>query len=321
MRKGLLSILLILSVSALACGDDKKNGGNGGGDQDASVQAECPTASKLDEGEGLMGSCCYRKSNAESLEAPELRLSSIKITAPAALSTAIINGALQNFLDDETFNWLVRLDGLDGDDPTYTTGFGEQNPDASYSFRPSSDEFAPATGSGALADETFSAGPATETIIVPILDAETLEPTVRFALTNLSIVKAALSESRSCVGTRGEDAYDVDSGELTAFVTKEAAAEARVTIEGALDSSLCDLLSGNITTEFDPETACTGDQTEWTYPPDALCGEETCEADPGDGSVCAADECNAWFLEAKFAAQGVEITDDASSADAGADAE
>lgn len=309
-----------LSFALAACG-----GSDGGGNKgDAAVtkdggNADCPTASKKDQGAGLMGSCCFRKSNADSLDAPELRLSSINLTAPAALASPIINGALQNFLDDETFNWLVRFDGLDGDEPTYTTGFGEQADDASYSFRNPSDEFAPATGTGELDGESFSAGPAMETIIVPILDPETLEPTVRFALTNLSIVKANLSESRTCVGTRDGDKYTVQDGKLTSFITKEAAEPAIVTIEGALETSLCDLLAGMPTTEYVEAEACAGNQAEWRYPPNALCDETACTADPGDGSVCTSDTCNAWYLEADFGAHGVEITDGRVD-DAGVDA-
>lgn len=308
---------LLLLVALVAFGTGCDDSSSGGGDKDGSTaNADCPTAAP-DEGAGLSGTCCFRKSNADDENSPELRLSSIKLAEPAALSSPVIVSALQSFLDAETFNWLVRFDDLDGS-PTFTTGFGERNSDNTFSFRASDDEFAPAEGAGMFSGENFTTSQVDQTIVVPILDAETLEPTVKFVLTALQIESAQLSEDRSCVGSRIGKTFDASKGGLSAFITLADAKPARVTIAGAFDTSLCDLLAGMLTPEYDEAKVCLGDQATWTNPPNSKCENGTCTHDPGDESVCSKADCNAWYLEAAFAAQGVEITDEpAAGSDAG----
>ncbi len=73
--------------------------------------------------------------NSDRTTAPEYRVNALRILEPASLSGALFRGAFQQALDEERFNWLIRLEGAGADgDVTVTTGFGARNADATFAF-------------------------------------------------------------------------------------------------------------------------------------------------------------------------------------------
>jgi hypothetical protein len=68
-----------------------------------------------------------------------------------------------------------------------------------------------------------------------------------------------------------------------------------------INTTLCNFIAGMATATA---SCTTVPQADWFVPPDALCSESGCvtTCDP-------ATTCNAWALQAEFAAHGVEIDD------------
>src|SRR5687768_16128203 len=57
-----------------------------------------------------MGACCWRASNAGRLNAPELRMAGLSVSAPPSLTSPIVGSLISAALDEERFNWLLRFD-------------------------------------------------------------------------------------------------------------------------------------------------------------------------------------------------------------------
>ncbi|MCA9602073.1 MAG: hypothetical protein KC417_08620, partial [Myxococcales bacterium] len=129
-----ISLLLALATAALAgCDDSKSNStpdaGNDSGAGENTCPAQAPDRDELDP------SCCFRSSNADKQDAPQFRLTSLNISAPAPLANPLIVSIVQGALNNESFNWLVQLDGAGGDgDVTVRTGLGIRAADGSFSF-------------------------------------------------------------------------------------------------------------------------------------------------------------------------------------------
>jgi hypothetical protein len=306
---GLLLIALALGVTG--CGDDDgtavdagratdgATADDAGTTTDGAVTIRCPEATPA-----LSPPCCYRTSNADRTDAPELRLNGLRIEKPTTLGNPIVGGIIQTAFDGETFNWLLRMD-LGSTPATLETGYGRRNADGTFNFAagdaptPPDDatRWDPITIEGAVSGETVTAT-TNETVILPIVSGDGTMVLLELPLRTLE-VSATLTEDRTCVGTRRRSDYETSSGSLVTYVEVEAAAERRVDVD-PINTFLCNFIGG----VADSETPCTEiDRGEWDNLPDALCDADGCVA----GGCDPMTDCNAWELTAGFAAAGVEI--------------
>jgi hypothetical protein len=296
------TLLIMGATFALltACGDDGTMTDAGPGGTDGSTRSVCPNGEGIPAPEELTEPCCYRTSNADRLDAPELRLSFLNLMSPPSLSVASL--VLATSLDTEAVNWLVRGE-ITGSDVTFVTGAGTRNADGTYSFNDGT--YAPVTLMGSITGETVSMDPFGEPLIVPLYDTNGVDLLVELPLRNVAIPEATLTEDRSCIGQRIPGRYTA-GGSLTAFISLDDAIGRELVVGTALDTTLCNLLVGMAN---ENEMECTDfDRTMWMYKPDSLCdgaSPETCT----HGACDADTECNAWKVEAGIAAFGVEITD------------
>lgn len=317
--KTLVGVGLIASLALGGCGDDS-GGSNGDTDgsveEDSSVSVMCPEEAP-DQGAGLMGACCYRKEQGAAADRVDLRLSSLNIETPASLSNQVVQDIIRAAFAQETFSWLLSAEGASADgDVTITTGFADRNEDASFSYAVdnaptedgAADRWNPAEFTGAISSDTIT-GSYDGEIILPLggrddPSTEDKETVLELPLQGIELTKVELSSNRSCVGSYSRSGgYNVESGEFSTYVRVEAAAEGTIDVlPGKV--SLCNFI-GEIQSASNCEEVS---RAQWDNPPNALCGESGCEADPGNGSVCdPLADCNAWVMRAKFAAMGVEV--------------
>lgn len=332
-------VCLVACVSAIAfvgCDDgtvDPTDSGTGGGDAGMVCQTppdlpegtrpdpsavSCPTEATPAPDE-QMGSCCWRNSNAGQLGTPELRLSYIDIVGPAGspLSSGTVRRVLNEAVQEETFNWLIRTEGADADgDVTITTGFGRRTADGTYEFSQGSggaegdpDAWCPVTIPASLAGETVTSNPIDGSITVPIFDEAGVEVQVELTLRNVAIETATFGEDRSCVGWQVSRPFTYHpEGLLTGYVEVEPSRTGTINTPGVM-TTVCSALAGSLSLTYCEDTP----QAEWAIKPDALCDASGCQANTACGDdVCdPATECNAWRFVAHFAANGVDITNDA----------
>jgi hypothetical protein len=272
------------------------------GGTDAGPSNPCPPgAPDRDE---LMGACCYRVTNSTRQDAPELRLASLDITSPSSLDNVIVAGLLTPALDEERFNWLVRL-AITGTDVSAEMGYGHRNPDGSFTFlngeAPGTDpnRWDPVTIAGSLDGENVTAPAIDGAMVLPVFDSEG-NPTLELPLSNLALEKMVLSEDRSCVGARTGSVYNSMDGQVSGFIRVTDAQGIPIT---ELSTTLCNFVAKLGEGEDCGATA----QASWMVKPDSICDTTTCST--GTGACDPDSDCNAWQIQAGFAAQGVEITD------------
>lgn len=316
MRRSLW-LSFVLAVGLAGCGNDG-NGtpGEDGGTTDTGVTDPCEDLREVaPDPEGLMGPCCYRKSNADDLANPEFRIAGVDLQTPPSIGNPVVAVALAEPIDEEIFNWLLRIEGAGADgDVMITTGYGLRNPDATFRFAdgdaPTADggdpaRWDPVNEPGTLEGETVTSQPASETIVLPVFDEAGETVQIELPLKSLELEMANMSEQRSCIGERARTSFDTSQGFVRTFITVEDAKAGRIEIPGFMNT-LCNLIAGRgASAEGDCDSV---DRSEWMYTPDSLCEGITCTEDPGDGSVCdPMTDCNAWLVTGGFAAQGVEI--------------
>ncbi len=299
-----LSWLAIAAGLALTggCGDD----GGGTTPTDSGTSTPCPRTSP--DREGMMGACCYRVRNEGArLDAPEMRLAELKVTAPTSLSNTLVRSLLKSALDDERFNWIFRS-AVTGGDIAIETGYGERNADATFSFAsgtaPSpgdANRWNPVTLTGTIADEVVMTGALDGAMTVPVFDDDGVTLTAEFPLRGLALTSVTLTEDRSCIGSRNSVQYTTDSGLLEAYITVEEAKTVPIVVGSTLDTTLCMFVAGRSSEEG---TCDDTPQADWPVPPDSMCDTSGCSM-----GGCDASDCNAWHLTSEFAAHGVEITD------------
>jgi len=276
----------------------------------------CPDEGTPAPGE-QMGTCCWRHSNADQTGTPELRLSYIDIVGPAGspLASQTVRRVLNEAVQEETFNWLIRTEGAEADgDVTITTGFGRRTADGTYEFSQGSaggdpDLWCPVTIPAALAGETVTSNAIDGSITVPIFNEEGTEVQVELTLRNVAIEEATFGEDRSCVGWQSSRPFTyVPQGIITGYVEVEPARTGIISTPGVM-TTVCSALAGSLSLTYCDDT----DQADWSIKPDALCDASGCRAnEPCGDDVCdPATECNAWRFVAHFAANGVDITNDA----------
>lgn len=261
--------------------------------------------------------CCYRVSQADHLDMPELRLRYLHITSPAG--SALVQSATQNLLNDsltnETFNWLIRGTGPASGDGAITieTGFGTRD-DATgtYSFSTMA-RYAPVTVTGTISGETVTTTPEMGTLVVPVFDPTGTMLQVELPLHDIAVVTSTFSENRSCIGSLAARGFNT-AATLSGYLTVEDTTTTMINVD-PIHAQLCTLLaSSGFTEPTGGGHYCDAAQSTWHTQPDSLCATgATCVLDPGDGSVCSHDgtgatPCNAWQLVSDFAAVGVDIT-------------
>lgn len=286
---------------------------------DTPVTLRCPRMGVPNPDE-LTLPCCYRVSQEANTAAPELRLAYIDITQPAEspLAGATVGDLLNTTMREETFQWLFRGEGGEADGPvTITTGFGRRDATAgTYAFStgtaPDMPEWAPVTLEGTLTGEVITTEPYSGTLTVPIFDEAMTTVQIELQLHAVRVVTSTFSENRSCIGTLEAPTRYATGATLGGFITVEEATAGMLMFPG-IEASLCGVVAGDLTNAaYCTETA----QGDWAVPPDAQCDDAGVCFRNGMGGTCdpaIADPdasmggCNAWYLEASFAAHGVNI--------------
>jgi len=305
---------LALSVAGLAfagCGDDDTNPtedsgtptDGGGTDSGEVVDPPCEMP------DVQSGACCYRESNAEQLDAPELRIAFLGLETPPILASNVIANILNEAVREERFNWLIRLEGADADGPvTITTGYGRKAEAGTFAFAmgdadPPGDvnRWDPQSIDGTLTGETVTTEALDQVFTVPVQDDDG-SVILELPLRGFRLVSATLSEDRSCIG-RGITAvrFDATQGRVETYITVEDAKAGEVNA-GGITASLCNILRNALAAGLDDCDMTP--RSEWASPPNSTCDEAGACTMGG----CTAETCNAWQVVGGFAAQGVDIT-------------
>lgn len=285
------------------------------GDTGTGSAGLCPGPTVAPNAEGLMGECCYRRTNADRPTAPELRVSGITVTAPASLAGSVVGGLLASALDGERLNWLMALN-IGGANATIRTGHGQWAADSTFEFvmgaapptmGGSADRWNPVDLMGSLAGETITAPPGTAEFTIPVFLEETggLVLSIELPFRNFELLNMDLTSSRSCVGARLRNRYDTTAGSLSAYITVAASSRSPLRVGTSINTTLC-MFAAGMPGELGN---CTDHpQTAWPVQPDSICDGSGCR--PSDlGVNCdPGTTCNAWQVVAGFSAQGVEIT-------------
>lgn len=282
----------------------------GGPTEDAPATQRCPTTEGIPSPEEQMLPCCYRYSQADQQDTPEMRLRFIAIDEPAAspLASATVESVLNRGLQEETFNWLFRTTGADADGPIeISTGYGARNTDGTYTL--GSATYPPLVLPGTLTGETVT----TETVLgpldIPVFDETGMTLQFVLRMRSVRVIEANLSDMRNCIGARRGNAFTTDAS-LEGFVTVADAREGAINVPPIM-STLCSVIAGELSTPTGMMPLCDRPRTEWAAAPDSLCDDTGCMANPaGATSVCDPQtSCNAWRLLANFAAVGINITE------------
>lgn len=311
-----ISLFLGIGALALVGCDDGEPEVDAGPAVDSGAPMVCPQTG-VPAPEELMGPCCWRTSNEDRQEEPEMRISYIEITEPmgSPLSLVTVRTVLNESIQEERFNWLFRIGTTAGGDGpvSITTGYGRRQADGTYAYSTGSaegdpDSWCPVVLDGSLAGEVVNGDPVANPITVPIFDESGDNLLIELSLINLSIENSTFSESRSCIGSKRGGALRWDpAATLRGFIDVDTAIMQRLAV-GTIDTTVCAALAGSIT---DP-TYCDQPRAMWQVPPDSLCDMNGCTRNAeGMTDVCdPLNDCNAWQFGANFAAAGVDISND-----------
>lgn len=312
-RLGIWMAALACCGLALAC--DGGDGGTDAGPPDSGPRRVCPRSDTPAPDE-LTGACCWRHSNAEQLATPELRLAFLQITAPegSTLTSVTLASVLNTAMQRETFNWLVRGEGSEGDGPmTLVTGFGRRLSDGTYAFSSGAAEgdpasWCPVTLEGTVASDDLTTSALEGSVTVPIFDEEGEDVQLELTLREVEITSAMLSEERSCVGVKVARPFTyTPAGTLQGFIEVSAAMGGQISVP-PIETTVCTAIAGSDL--GDADYCETTPQAEWATPPDSICDATGCTQNTaGTTDACdPATDCNAWRIVASFAAHGVDIT-------------
>jgi hypothetical protein len=279
----------------------------------ADAPRTCPSSGVTGD-PGVMGACCYRRSQADQHDAPELRLRYIEIVEPpdpSPLHGTIVGGVLNTALQEETFHWLFRSEGAETDGPiTITTGFGRRNADWTYSFSTGAaggdpDTYLPVTIPATLTGESITSGVITDPLTVPIFDEAGEVVQIELILHSIQVLSTTLSEDRSCIDALAARGTFSTAASLSGYIRVDEAIDGVIMLSG-ITASLCGVVAGSVTSA----TYCTDNaQGTWMVNPNSLCDAAgLCHRDGEAGVDCdPATTCNAWYLEANFASHGIDI--------------
>lgn len=251
----MLPISLIMPILAFGCG------GGGNGDTDAGT----------DTGHDQPSTC---RQDPDPLN-PHYRMTHLDLTAPDRLNNdSLENGVIRNALDQETFLWLIRFEGVDdGDTDTdgtmgFLTGAGEvEDVDHNGCYPLWNDPGYPnITGNLDIAGDDFT-WPSAETpfnIDVPIFDWDYTTFLLELPLKEVRITDGTFSADRSEIGTYSAGAWTCGAS-LTGKIT---VSDARAVEIADISQTLCGLLSGDIGNPSDMSDDCASDSTDWPSQPD-----------------------------------------------------
>ncbi len=312
--------LTFLAIVAVATGcDTTPPETDAGPPPDAAPRRLCPTEGVPSPDE-LMGPCCWRVEQSGQTDAPEMRLNYLEITEPTGspLASMTLRRVLNESMQDETFNWLIRIDGAGADGSVnVVTGFGRRNADGTYSFSQGSagadgdpDTWCPASIPATLAGETVMSTELDGALTVPVFDDAGVTLQVELVLRALTIREATWTENRSCIGSKTNRPFTYMPGATLAAYIEVAPSRTQMINVPPVVTTVCAAVAGAL----DDATYCdTVAQADWMIPPDSLCDATGCRQNAaGMTDVCNptstdAGGCNAWHLVAGFAAGGVDI--------------
>jgi len=283
--------------------------GMGGGDDAGAPMQRCPS-SMVPSPEEQMLPCCYRYSQADQQDTPEMRLRFIQIDEPAMspIASTAVETVLNTGLQEETFNWLFRTTGAAMDGPIeISTGYGVRNTDGTYTL--GSAEYPPIMLPGTLTGESVVTDTVLGPLDIPVFDETGTVLQLVLTLRSVRVIEANMTDMRNCIGTRRGNSFTTDAS-LEGFIAVEDALEGMINVPPIM-STLCSVIAGELATPLGMMPLCDRPRSEWDALPDSLCEADGCTANPaGSTSVCdPLTTCNAWRLLANFAAVGIEITD------------
>ena len=296
-----VDILPELDVPGDACGTDPLLGFN------------CPTSAP--DPDRQYGSCCFSASNECRLANPTFRIAGLDISSPSSLVDPTVGGVLASAMDQGRMNWIFSF-SISGSAVSGSTGDGQRQADGSFVIsggRPLS---------GSLSSETLASVTAAGTVRIRVPDdAGTVA--FEFPLRDPIIERATLSEARTCVGSRMSLDYDTSAGLLHAFIPVAEADATRIDFP-PIDTTLCNFIAGMANERLSNcssiprrggsacissadcsaqgNARCIEGFCGWGVLPDSLCTTAGCTM-----SCTPETTCNAWRLNAGFAAHGVDV--------------
>lgn len=317
MKRTALGLALVLALGCDDNGTTMDAGTTDAGRPDTgmpSVQCPRPPMANVPAPEEQMLPCCYRFDQSGQQDAPEMRLTYLRLTEPAGsvLTSTLVGNLLNTAIQEEGFNWLFRVEGAEDDGPvTIVTGFGRREAARTYAFSSGAasgdpDAWCPVQIGGTLSGETVTSEPLAGSITVPVFDEESETVQFELVLRQVEIVEATWSEMRNCVGERTRNGFE-PGGRLRAFIEVDVAKMGMISTS-LIETSVCTAIAGPDLSDI---TYCdTTPQSEWSTKPNALCDDTGCRLNTeGMTDVCDPDTtCNAWLLAAEFAAAGVDIS-------------
>ncbi len=339
MRLGIRLVLTALAIGGLAVGCDNGGGGGTDGGTDGGATTDGGPCANVDPNttrpdpmcvmcpamntpapEEQMGSCCYRHSNA-GVDTPEFRLTYIDITAPegSPLTQSLLTSVLAQSMQEEHFNWLVRVGGTSDGSVDLVTGFGRRQDDGTYQFSQGAagsngdpDTWCPVTMAGTLSGDSLTSQAAPSVVTVPIYDTTGTTLQLELSLRQVQIDNATWGEDNSCVGWKLNLPYRYHTdATLSGYIDVASARDGMINV-APITTTVCSAIAGSLT----DATYCDQDQSAWMVKPDSLCDDTGCMVNSaGMTDVCdPATTCNAWHIVADFAASGVDITNGACGA-------
>jgi hypothetical protein len=218
------------------------------------------------------------------------RMRHLTMTAPLAMTNAVVNGLLNNLLDGESFVWLMQFADIGSGRPTVTTGSGHKVPDTECDYALLAEEYPPAvfevTETGL--DYVLS-GPPVPLIQVALWASGTTWPGPPLTVLPLRelVIHGTFAAGHLAVGSCDEGTGEcVDGASMAAKIT---VADARITPMPSLGVTLCGLISGDTQAPGDLTDDCTSPRP-WTHEPDTMVGAE-----------------EAWVLTDDYAATAVNL--------------
>lgn len=272
--------------------------------------------------EGISLPCCARSSNADRLGDVQLRLTSVRFTAPDSVNpdTAgpLTNSLLQQAIDQERFNWTLRIQD-DGGAVTVQAGGGIRQDGGALAFAngnattPMGDNplladpsrWDPSTTPGEYTGNTFMQTEPAGFTSVPVFNVEG-NVLLEFPLQSTSFT-LELDDTRTCAGVRRNDFSGIKfeaAGTLETFTRVEDTVGFEVNQPPLPPGTqLCAILG-----QFGPPLGLTSpcdpnERSAWGVLPDSVCDETGCTLGGCDGMTT----CNAWRVAANISAAAYDI--------------
>lgn len=293
-------------------------------------EVTCPDDDTVPAPAEQMGSCCWRYNNEpDQHDTPEFRLTYIEIVGPpgSPLSSRTVRTVLNEAVQEEGFNWLIRVEDAGADGPVnIVTGFGRRQPDGTYQFSegsassnpvtgdPDSDEWCPVEVPATLTGDVITSDPIDGSITVPVFNEEETEVQIELTLRNIAVEQGTWGEDRSCIGWNvSRPLTYAPQAVLSGYVEVEPS-RTQVIMTTGVETNVCAALAGALSLTYCEDNP----QSEWAIQPDSYCDATGCTANeecaeptvcnPDGGDAGGLPGCNAWRFVAQFAAAGVDIT-------------